>query len=1072
MLIVSLLGDFSIKCDTTVVKNINAPRLQSLLACLILHSDIPQNRSHLAFLFWPETNETQARTNLRNLLHQLRCALPKADVYIDSDTQTIQWRPNSKFTLDVLDFKNAVNEAEEASANYDSIALRKGLERAIDLYKGDLLPGCYDDWVTPFREELRQQYINTLEQLVNFLEENHDYTSAINYAQRLVSYDPLLETPYQSLIRLHALNDDRANALRVFHVCETILERELNVKPSLATFEMYEALLSETRRSYFDNSRVPYYPIVGREQEWAQMINIWRNLIKSQGPHILLLCGEAGIGKTRLIEEFYLWVSRQGYANASTRCYAAEDKLAYAPIINWLRAEEVTSLEDIWLTEIARLLPELMSHKPHLLKPGPLTEEWQQTRLFEALSHAVFQYKPPFLLTIDDLQWCDQDTLAWLHYILHFDRSARFLIVASYRPEEVESSHPLETFLGILRAEGWVTELSLNPLNESATASLASSITGLEISQDVAQFLYRKTEGNPLFLVEMLQTGLPLNPISQQDHLQSISSTDFSFKKNNLPLKVQSILQARIDQLSPESKALACLAGTLGREFSFPLLKEASGWDEDALVNALDELWQRRIIREQGIDGYDFSHDKLREVAYHSMSPARRRLLHRQVAQALEAFHAANLGSVSNLVAAHYEQGGLPERAVPFYLIAAKNARKVYANNEAKNYLQRGLKIIETPEELDETANCLAVNLWEALGDLQILSAEHENALDSFKNAQKKVRPTDRIDQARLYRKIAEIYRGQRDYSKTLEACEQAEALLGKKPRGDFDQWWDEWIDVQIEKVWVYYWLARWQDLEELVDRISLVVKARASAPSRMRFLKASCLTNLRKFRYSVTDEMLENSKENLATSHQYGSLQDQMECYFELGFLHLWRFELDGAEENLQLSLTLTEKTGNLLFQTLCLTYITVLYRFQGRLKEVRNLALRTGKSAERAHMPDYTAAAKANLAWLDWRKGDLIGAEQKSQEALEIWQGSPLVYPFQWMALWPMIGIALAENRQDDLVDLFQKLLVSTQQILPDDLNEMVKTAVQDQKFADSQERPTSQKQAVEIAKLMGYL
>ena len=296
--------------------------------------------------------------------------------------------------------------------------------------------------------------------------------------------------------------------------------------------------------------------------------------------------------------------------------------------------------------------------------------------------------------------------------------------------------------------------------------------------------------------------------------------------------------------------------------------------------------------------------------------------------------------------------------------------------------------------------------------------------------------------------------------------------MLDKKPHGDLDQWWDEWIDVQIEKVWGYYWSARWQDLEELVDRISLVVKARASAPSRMRFLKASCLSNLRKYRYFVTDEMLENSKENLGTSRQYGSLTDQLECQFELGFLHLWRREIVEAEENLKLALELAEKTGNLLFQTLCLTYLTVLYRFKNQVDKVLIFAMRTKEAAEIAHMPDYAAAAKANLAWLDWREGDFIGAGQKSQEALEIWQGSPLVYPFQWMALWPKIGVACDKNRREEIGELFQKLLEPTQQILPKILDEPVKRAVQNKETTNAEGCLVYQKQTIEQAKLLGYL
>jgi DNA-binding SARP family transcriptional activator len=1072
MLKISLFGEFSIKADKGVIKGIFPQRVQSLLAYLVLHADAPQNRSHLAFLFWPETNEKQARTNLRNLLHQLKRALPMGETYIDSNNLTIQWRPDSEYVLDVKTFKNAISDAETASRNYELENFRQELEKAIAVYQGDLLPNCYNDWITPLRESLRHAYITALEQLIHLLEEKQDYISAIDHAQRLIQYDPLLESTYQCLIRLHALNNDRASALRVYHNCETILRRELDVEPSPLTREGYQKLLSNEARPYSSQSTTSYFPVVGREHEWSQMRNAWRALNQKKGPSILILSGEAGIGKTRLIEEMSQWVSRQGFANASSRCYSVEGKLAYSPIITWLRSQEHLGLDDIWLTEIARLLPEITSSKPGLPKPGLLTEEWQRTRLFESISRAILQIKQPFLLTIDDLQWCDQDTLDWLHFFLHFDRNARRLILAAFRPEEIGKSHPLERFLRALRADGSLGEINLSPLGEGATQKLASVITGVEISQSTGHYLFQQTEGNPLFLVEMLQTGISLGVALESFDSAKRSFVDPRVDTSSLPTRVHSILKARLGQLSQGALDLACLASAIGREFSFNLLLKASGLEEISLVNYLDELWRRRIIREQGVDAYDFSHDKLREVAYEGMSSARRKQFHRQIAKALAAIHTSDLASVSHLVAAHYEHGGLPEQAIPYYLQAAENARKIYANQEAKGFIQKGLKITEAIGSLAGEKNGLVGKLWEALGDLLILSAEHEHALDAFHNARKWVLPSARIDQARLYRKIAETYRDQRDYLKTLEACDQAETLLGKKPHGDFDQWWDEWIDVQIEKVWAYYWSARWQDLEELVDRISLVVKVRASAPSRMRFLKASCLTNLRKYRYFVTDEMLENSKENLAASREYGSLQTQTESLFELGFLYLWRHQLDQAEEYLKDSLALTESTGNLLFHTLCLTYLTVLHRFQGELQKVHDFAMLTIEAAKNAHMPDYTAAAKANLAWLALQKGDLIDAQRLSQEALDLWQESPLVYPFQWMALWPKIGVALAENREEDVRELFRSLLVPTQQILPKDLGEAIQFAVQEHKLISDEDRLLGQGKIVEIAKSMGYL
>ncbi len=125
MLSVSLLGDFCIKQDNAPVSDIDTPRLQSLLAYLMLHRDAPQSRSHLAFLFWPDTSEAQARTNLRNLLHHLRRALPNSDSFLDTTVQTIQWRYDAPFSLDVADFEDSLAHLEQAQEMNDSIAARE-----------------------------------------------------------------------------------------------------------------------------------------------------------------------------------------------------------------------------------------------------------------------------------------------------------------------------------------------------------------------------------------------------------------------------------------------------------------------------------------------------------------------------------------------------------------------------------------------------------------------------------------------------------------------------------------------------------------------------------------------------------------------------------------------------------------------------------------------------------------------------------------------------------------------------------------------------------------------------------
>ena len=271
---VRLLGDFGLNQGEAPVTGVSTPRLQSLLAYLLLHREAPQSRSHVAFQFWPDSTESQAHSNLRTLLHRLRQALPDADRFLSLEGPTVQWRQDAPYTLDVAAFQQAVSRAERAG---EEAARRAALERAIELYGGELLPSCYDDWLLPQRERLHQAYIRAMERLIQLLEEEREYDQALRYAQRLLREDPLHEAGYRRLMRLHALSGDRAGALRVYHACATTLQQELGVEPSPATQRAYERVLRVELGPESQRRTTPMVsPLVGREAEWAGLRRAWR----------------------------------------------------------------------------------------------------------------------------------------------------------------------------------------------------------------------------------------------------------------------------------------------------------------------------------------------------------------------------------------------------------------------------------------------------------------------------------------------------------------------------------------------------------------------------------------------------------------------------------------------------------------------------------------------------------------------------------------------------------------------------------------------------------------------------
>jgi DNA-binding SARP family transcriptional activator len=679
---IRLLGELDLRSGGIPLPPFESARAGSLLAYLLLHRAAPQLRQHLAFLLWPDSTEAQARTNLRHLLHHLRHALPEPDRFLDVTAHTLQWRADAPCWLDVAAFEEALARVEVEPPDSGLTALRD----AVELYVGDLLTGWYDEWLLPDRERLRQHYLAALERLIALHEARGELVQAIQDAERLLRHDPLHEESYRLLMRLYDARGDRARALRVYHACTATLERELGVEPSAATRAAYEALLPVEREpspGAADTGRLGDTPFIGRAVQRTRLADLWHATERGRAQFVLVT-GEPGVGKTRLNEEFRFWCASRGALTSEAHSYAAEGALAYGPVITWLRSEALRPrlgrLDRAHLSELSRVLPELLTEVPELVRPEPLPDHDERQQLFDAVARAVLAPGAPLLLVADDLHWSDRETLQFLHFLIRVAPDAPLLIAATARREEIDDRHPLTDLLAGLHRLSRLNEIELGRLTRDETAVLAQRLTGRPPEELDADQLYHETEGNPLFVVEALRAGW------QSRHAGGGWTSP----------KVQAVIASRLRQLSEPARDLVGIAAAIGREFTSDVLMSASEASEETLVRSLDELWRRRIIREQSADAYDFSHDKIREVAYLALSPARRRHHHLRVARALEQLYADDSGLVSGQIAGHYERAGVVRQAVSWYERAVEAAQHMYAHSEAIRLVEHALVLLHT----------------------------------------------------------------------------------------------------------------------------------------------------------------------------------------------------------------------------------------------------------------------------------------------------------------------------------------------------------------------------------------
>jgi DNA-binding SARP family transcriptional activator len=730
----------------------------------------PASRETLTALLWPDARDADARGALRRTLSVLRSALGGSGLSIDRSMVALG---DDALDVDVRRFRAALAAARDHAHDIDRACRRclAALEAGAALDRGEFMAGfslrdspAFDEWQLAEGEAHRRELAGLLERLARGRAAAGQWDAAIAAGRRWLELDPLHEPAHRLLMTIHARAGEAAAAIHQYRDCVRILDTELGVAPLPETTALYEAIrtggapqsLRPTEREAVPSVPAARSPaLVGRDLELRALTDAYENT----GPdgRVAIIEGEAGIGKTHLLRAFGDHVGAAGGAVLSARAFPGESGVAYGPLVEVIRSglaarDTPPTLVDV-LAEVARIVP----IAGIAAAAGPATgDPFGRARLLDALSillPSLVEGGRPGAIVLDDLHLADTSTVDAIAYLARRLDGRPVCLVVSWRREEISDAGRARLIeaAAIGGAPGIV---SLGRLARESVAALAAGILGRQLSPGEVDALFNESEGLPLYVVEALAdpTGLGRTPVG-----------------------VRRLLLSRVKSVGEVGAQILAAASVIGRSFSLRAVRTASGRSEDETVDGIEELMRRGLVREAGsVDGdlaFDFTHGRLREVAYEELSLARRRLLHGRVADALAGDPLSGVASEGmrwSRVAQHAALAGRPAQAAEAHRRAGDHQRAAFANLEAAEHYEAALAL----------GHQAIAELHELLGELCTLRGDYAAAIGHLETAAANAATTGHTRAATIEHRLALVHARRGDWQRAASHADAAAAAM------------------------------------------------------------------------------------------------------------------------------------------------------------------------------------------------------------------------------------------------------------------------------------------------------